>query len=148
MKDGRISGLNATIKSLNTKINGLEKSLERLQSKFATFQCQSATDIAKLQHKKELIEIKDQKKRDTMEQRKKERSREKEIQKRKLQDVNSMHNDFIGVARQNGKKVQERIINNFRSFDTSSYLQQSSQHPPFVSIHQPQPASQHPYYYT
>ena len=48
-----------------------------------------------------------------MEQRKKERSREKEIQKRKLQDAISMHNNFIGVAGQNGKKVQERIINNF-----------------------------------
>ena len=59
-----------------------------------------------------------------------------------------MHHDFVGVAGQNVKKVQERIINNFRSFDTSSYLQQSSQHPPFASIHQPQPASQHPYYYT
>ena len=52
MKDGRISELNATTKSLKTKVNGMEKSLERLQSKFATFQHQSATNIAKLQHKK------------------------------------------------------------------------------------------------
>ena len=83
MKDGRISELNATIKSLKAKINGLEKSLERLQSKFTNFQRQSATDIAKLQHKKELIEIKD-KKRDTAEKRKKEMNREEEMQNRKL----------------------------------------------------------------
>ena len=61
MKDGRISEINTTIKSLNTIVNGLEKSLERLQSKFAVFQRQSATDITKLQHKKELIKIKDKK---------------------------------------------------------------------------------------
>ena len=108
MKDSRISELNATIKSLNqTKINGLEKSLERLQSKFATFQRQAAIDIAKLQHKKELIEIKDQKKSDTIEQRKKERSREKEIQKRKLQDAISMHHDFVGVAGKMAKKYKK-----------------------------------------
>ena len=69
MKDGRITKLNSTIKSLKTKINGLEKSLDRIQSKFANFQRQSATDIAKLQHKNELIGIKDQKKRDTAEKR-------------------------------------------------------------------------------
>ena len=72
MKDGRISELNATIKSLNTKITGLEKSLEGLQSKFTNFQRKSATDMAKLQHKKELIEIKD-KKRETMQKRERER---------------------------------------------------------------------------
>ena len=72
MKDGRLTELNATIKSLNAKINCLEKSLESLQSKFTNFQRKSATDMAKLQHTKELIEIKDKKKRDTVEKRKKE----------------------------------------------------------------------------
>ena len=97
MKDGRITELNATIKSLNTKINGLEKSLESLQSKFTNFQRKSATDIAKLQHKKELIEIKDRKKRDTVEERKKEVSREKEIQKRKLQEAISLQSNFMDL---------------------------------------------------
>ena len=43
-----------------------------------------------------------------MEQRKKERSREKEIQKRKLQDAISMHHDFVGVAGQNSKKKNKK----------------------------------------
>ena len=42
-----------------------------------------------------------------MEQRKEEKSLEKEIQKRKLQDAISMHHDFVGVAGQNGKKYKK-----------------------------------------
>ena len=36
-------------------------------------------------------------------------NREKEMQKRKLQEAISLHHDFVGVAGQNDKKVQERI---------------------------------------
>ena len=81
MKDARISKLNSTIKSLKTIVNGLEKSLDRLQFKFMNFQRQSATNITKLQHKKELIEIKDQKKREreSMDKKKEEMNHEKEI---------------------------------------------------------------------
>ena len=52
MKDVRISELNSTIKSIKTKLKGQKKSLEKLHSKVADFQCQSATNIAKLEHKK------------------------------------------------------------------------------------------------
>ena len=98
-----------------------------------------------------MIEIKDQKKRDTSEKRKKEMNREKEMQKRKLQEAISLHHDFLGVGQ--NKKVQKRIINNFRFFNRSTYLHQSS--PQFVSATRPpsmyQPPShlsQYPYYYT
>ena len=106
--------------------------------------------MAKLQHKKEFIEIKDKKKRDTVEKRKEEVSREKEIQKRKLQEAISLQSNFMGVGQ--NKKVQERIINNFRSFNNTSYLHQPS--PQFAptamppSMHQPPShPSHHPYYY-
>ena len=38
---------------------------------------------------------------------------EKEMQKRKLQEAISLHHDFVGVAGQNRKKIQAKIINNF-----------------------------------
>ena len=114
MKDGRINELNMTIKSLKTKITGLENSLEKHHGKFNTFQCQSSTEIAKLQHKKELTAIKDKKRRNTKEKKKMERNCEKEVQKRKLQDAISMHHDYYGgVVGQSNKKIQERIRNSF-----------------------------------
>ena len=78
-------------------------------------------------------------------------NREKEQQKRKLQEAISLHQHtgIMGVGP--NKKVQEKIINNFRSFHTnSSYLHQPSQFasmPP--SMNQPPPShpSIHPYYY-
>ena len=86
-----------------------------------------------------------------MEKRKKEMNRQKEMQKRKLQEAISLHHDFLGVGQ--NKKVQKRIINNFRFFNRSTYLHQSS--PQFVSATRPpsmyQPPShlsQYPYYYT
>ena len=89
---------------------------------------------------------------ETMEKKKKEMNHEKKIQKRKLQEAISMYHDFVGVAAQNSKKAQERIINNFRSCNSTSYLQQPPPPLPFASaamppMHQPQPASHHPYYY-
>ena len=52
MKDVRISDQQATIKSLNSKINTLEKSLSKLKSQFNDFQRQSAVNLAKLSHQK------------------------------------------------------------------------------------------------
>ena len=73
------------------------------------------------------------------------------MQKRKLQEAISLHHDFLGVGQ--NKKIQERIINNFRSFNRSTYLHQPS--PQFASaamppsMHQlPSYPSQHPYNYT
>ncbi len=59
MKDSRIIEQNSTIKTLKNKVNTLEKSLAKLNSKFTIFQCKSVTNIVHLEHKKELIEIKD-----------------------------------------------------------------------------------------
>ena len=60
-------------------------------------------------------------------------NREKEIQKRKLQEAISMHHNFVGVAPQNSKKVQERIIDNFRGCNSTSYLQPPPPPLPFTS---------------
>jgi len=148
MKDVRISELNATIKSMKTKLKDQEKSLEKVNSKFVAFQRQSATSMAKLEHKKELMEIKDHKKQESIEKKKKEKNREKEIQKRKLQDAINLHHDFVGVGTNQKKKVQERIINNFRSYvpppfasamppsradHTSAYLNPQVAHHPFYT---------------
>ena len=134
-KDVRISELNATIKSKKTKLKGHEKSLEKFNSKFAGFQRQSANSMAKLEHKKEPMEIKDQKKQESIDKKKKQKNCEKEIQKRKLQEAINLHHNFVWVTDQK-KKVQERIINNFRSYNHStSYLQPAP--PPFASAMPP-----------
>ncbi len=98
------------------------------------------------------MEIKNQKKQESINKKKKEMNCEKEIQKRKLEEAINLHKDFVGVADQK-KKVQERIINNFRSYNSTSYLQPP---PPFASAMPPSRAdtstylnpqiSQHPYY--
>ena len=60
-----------------------------------------------------------------------------------------MHHDYYGgVVGRSNKKLQKRIINIFQSFKPNPYLQQPSPAPLFASMHQPQPASQHPYYNT
>ena len=59
IKEGLISDQNLAIKSLKSKVKTLENSLEKLNSKFSDFQLQSVSNIAKLEHKKELIEIKE-----------------------------------------------------------------------------------------
>lgn len=62
IKEGLITDQNSTIKSLKSKVKTLENSLEKLNSKFSDFQRQSVSNIAKLEHKKELIEIKEKQK--------------------------------------------------------------------------------------
>ena len=59
IKEVLISDQNSTIKSLNTKILNLEKIIKKLNSKFVDYQHQSASNLAKLECKKELIEIKE-----------------------------------------------------------------------------------------
>ena len=61
MKDARIVEQNSTIKSQKTKINNLQKSLSRLESKFNEFQRQSVSNLANIEPKKELMEMKDKK---------------------------------------------------------------------------------------
>ena len=62
-KDGRVNEQNSTIKSLKSKANALEKSLLKLNYKFTECQRKSATDIAELEYKREIIEIKDKQQR-------------------------------------------------------------------------------------
>ena len=62
IKEILISDQNSTIKSLNAKIINLEKTVEKLNSKFVDYQHQSASNLAKLECKKELIVIKEKQK--------------------------------------------------------------------------------------
>lgn len=75
----------------------MEKSLEKVQSKFTDFQQQSAPNVAKAEHKKELIKIKDQKKKAHKDKKKKEMACEKELPRRKPQDVINIHQDFMAI---------------------------------------------------
>ena len=129
MKDGRISDQQATIKSQKSKINNLEKSLSKLQSQFNDFQRQSALDIAKVSRQKELIEIRDNKKKSIEQNRKKEKAREKESQKKKLEEAIRMNQSFAFMP--NSKHTQEKILNNFRSGHLPP--------PPYVSPHHQYP---------
>ena len=118
LKEARIADQNSTIRSMKVKIHHLEKTLSRLESKFATFQRKAASDIAKLERKNELYEVKEQNKRDKENKKREEKDREKELQKRRLEDAIRMHHDLTQTI--STKKYQESIINNFRS--SSSYL--------------------------
>ena len=108
---------NSTIKSMRTKIHQLKKSLSTLESKFTTFQRRAASNIVKLENKREHFEVKEKTKRDNEMKKKQEKEREKELQKRRLEDAIRMHHDLTPSI--NSKKYQEKIINNFRS---SAYL--------------------------
>ena len=114
IKEGLITDQNSTIKSLKSKVKTLENSLEKLNSKFSDFQRQSVSNIAKLEHKKELIEIKEKQKKSTESKKRKEMAREKEFQKRKLQDAINLHSDLSLHMPDENKYVQRKIINNFR----------------------------------
>ena len=50
-----ISDRNSTIKSLQRKISAIEKAEAKISSRFAEFQRQSEANIARLEHKKDLI---------------------------------------------------------------------------------------------
>ena len=112
LKDARIADLNSTIKSLKTKITTLEKSEAKLQSNFVDFQRQSSTNMAKLEHRKELFHIKEQKKKDLDNEKKLEKMREKEKQKRKLEEAIGMNEGFTPTNYNKG--IHDKIINNFR----------------------------------
>ena len=102
---------------MRAKICQLEKSLSTLESKFTTFQHRAASNIAKLENKRELFEVKEKIKRDNKMKKRQEKEREKELQKRRLEDAIRMHHDLTPSI--NSKNYQEKIINNFR---TNSYL--------------------------
>ena len=65
-----------------------------------------------MEHKKELIEIKEQKKKESENIKRRERINDKEKQKRKLEEAIMMHQ---GYMHHDSKKIQDTIINNFRS---------------------------------
>lgn len=62
LKNVRIYDINLTIKTLKNRITILEKQEAKCQSKFVEFCCQSSANTAKEEHKKELIHIKEKKK--------------------------------------------------------------------------------------
>lgn len=96
IKEILISDQNSTIKSLNAKIINLEKTVEKLNSKFVDYQHQSASNLAKLECKKELIVIKEKQKKSADHKKRKEIARDKEHQKRKLHDaINMHHHDYM-----------------------------------------------------
>ena len=117
MKDARIVELNSTIKTMKAKIRQLEKTLASTESKFTAYQRKAASNIAKLENKRELFEVKEQAKRENELKKQEQKQREKEAQKKRLQDAISLHNHLTPTI--HGKKYQEQIVNNFRS---NSYL--------------------------
>ena len=78
LNTARLSDQNSTIKSLQRKISALEKSEAKITTQFAEFQRQSVSNIAKLEQKKELIEIKEKKKKESENNKRRERINEKE----------------------------------------------------------------------
>ena len=79
LKDAWISDQNSTIKSLRTKQKTVEKSEANLQAKLFNFQQQSITTFAEKEHKKGLIEIRDEKKKESEEKKMGERIENKEM---------------------------------------------------------------------
>ena len=71
LNTARLSDQNLTIKSLQRKTSALEKSEAKITTQFAEFKHQSVSNIAKLEHKKELIEIKEKKKKERMNEKEK-----------------------------------------------------------------------------
>ena len=51
LNTARLSDQNSTIKSLQRKISALEKSEAKITTQFVEFQCQSVSNIAKLENK-------------------------------------------------------------------------------------------------
>jgi len=141
LNTSRISDQNSTIKSLQRKITALEKSEAKTSARFAEFQRQSVSNIAKLEHKKELIEIKEKKKKENENTKRKERINEKEHQKRKLEQAIMMHQ---GYMHHDNKMVQDKIINNFRSNSSSNH--NNDTHLPYASMRRTQPRN--PYYWS
>ena len=111
LKDARITDLNSTIKSLRVKLKTVEKTEANLQAKLFNFQQHSIATLAKREHKKELIEIREKNKKESEEKKMREKMDNKESQKRKLDDAIRMHQGFIPDSY---KSVQGKIINNFR----------------------------------
>ena len=110
LKDARISDLNSTIESLRAKLKNVEKSEANLQAKLFNFQQQSIATVAKKDHKKELIEIKEKNKKESEDRKMREKIENKEMQKRKLEDAIRMYQGFMPDSY---KSVQGKIINNF-----------------------------------
>ena len=94
MKDARIVEQNSCIKSLKVQIRQLEKSLASVESKFTAFQRKAASNIAKLEIKRELFEVKERAKRDKENKKKREKENEKQLQKRRLEDAIRMHHNL------------------------------------------------------
>ena len=101
--------LNSAVKSLRAKLKTVEKSEANLQAKVFNFQQQSPT-LAKKDHKKELIEIREKNKKERENKRMREKIENKEMQKRKLEDTIRMHHGFMPDSY---KSAQGKIINNF-----------------------------------
>ena len=110
LKNTRIFDQNSTIKSIRAKLKTVEKSETSLQAKLFNFQQQSIATLAKKDHKKELIEIREKSKKESEEKKMRLKIENKEIQKRKLKDAIRMHHGFMPETY---KSVQGKIINNF-----------------------------------
>ena len=81
LKDTQIVEQNSCTKSLKVQIRQLEKSLASVESKFTAFQRKAASNIAKLENKRELFEVKEKAKRDNENKKKREKENEKQLQK-------------------------------------------------------------------
>ena len=75
--------------------------------------------LAKKEHKKELIEIKEKNKGEREEKKLKEKIENKEMQKRKSEGAIKMHHGFMPDSH---KSVQGKITNNFCQNYTSTHI--------------------------
>ena len=141
LKDTRISDQDSTIKSLKVKLKSVEKSEASLQAKLINFQQQSIVTLAKKEHKKELIEIREKNKKVNEEKRMRDKLNNEEMQKRKLEDAIRMHSGFM--PSNTYKSVQGNIINNFRNQRknniSSTYMWQNNTHDEVVPMMFTQP---------
>ena len=80
LKDARISDQNLTIKSLRVKLKTVKKSETSLQAKLFKFQQQSIATLAKKEHKKELIEIREKSKKDSEEKKIREDGKQRDAE--------------------------------------------------------------------
>ena len=64
---------------MKAKVCQLVKSLSSVESKFTTFESKAASNVARLENKRELFEVKERTKRDNEMKKKQEKEREKEL---------------------------------------------------------------------
>ena len=85
--------------------------------------------MAKLEHRKELLHIKEKKKKDLENEKKMEKIREKEKHKRKLEEIIGMNEGFTPTKYNKG--IHDQIINNFRD-NINQFAWPTNTHLPFA----------------